>query len=259
MKRNFLRSLLIILVFLIAVYGDELVIKYFRYSFDTILQKFVWQYSWFIVPIIPVTGFLFGFRNILKELRIHKGFFRGLSLAFICVLPMFISSAFSGRISEELSFWELMNGTVFAGFFEEILFRAFLFGLLFRKLNWGFLPASVLGAVIFGIGHLYQSDGFAESVAVFTVTFMGAVWFAWLFIEWKENLWVPIFMHTFMNLSWILFDIAGNVSGDLLSNIFRIITIGLSIILTVLYNKKKDYFRITDKNMLINKTDNKII
>ena len=81
---------------------------------------------------------------------------------------------------------------------------------------------------------------------------MGAGWFAWLFIEWKENLWIPIFLHIFMNLSWVLFEVDNNALGGYVTNIFRIITIALTVIITIIYNKRKDKFSINRKNLITN-------
>jgi membrane protease YdiL (CAAX protease family) len=134
---------------------------------------------------------------------------------------------------------------------EEYLFRGFLFGILFRKLGWGFVPSSVLGALIFGLGHIYQGSTYMETMGVFFITSIGGVWFAWLYIEWNNNLWVPVFIHILMNLSWALFEISSNSLGGFYANLFRLITIALSIIITIKYNQKKG-LRINSKNLMVN-------
>jgi len=63
--------------------------------------------------------------------------------------------------------------------------------------------------------------------------------FAWLYVEWNYNLWVPIFLHMLMNLSWGLFSVSDNAFGGIYSNVFRIATIVLAITLTLFYKKKK--------------------
>lgn len=113
---------------------------------------------------------------------------------------MLVSSAFIGQIPEDFKILPLLHQTLFAGFMEEYLFREFLFGILFRKLAWGFIPASILSAFIFGLGHIYQGFTFLVTTGVFLVTSIGAIWFAWLYIECNNNLWVPIFLHVLMNL-----------------------------------------------------------
>jgi membrane protease YdiL (CAAX protease family) len=249
---GFIRSTIIIITFLFAVYGRKVFFSFTGISVDSYPVRLLFHFGWWTIPVLAVTGILYGYKNILKELCIDKGVLAGVAFATITVLPMFVSSAIAGKPSDSTSGLELISNTFFSGFFEELVFRGFLFGLLFRKLNWGFVPAAVLGAIIFGSGHLYQGSSFAETTGVFLVTFLGGAWFAWLFIEWKENLWVPIFLHVFMNLSWILFDIGENALGNFFTNIFRVVTIAFTIVGTIFYNRKFDYFRITKENLIIN-------
>lgn len=87
------------------------------------------------------------------------------------------------------------------------------------------------------MGHLYQGVSFGQTTGVFIVSAMGAVWFAWLYVE-LDNLWIPIFLHVFMNLSWTLFDVSDNALGGIYVNIFRAITIALTILITIRFHKK---------------------
>lgn len=259
MKRNkSLQSVFIILVFLFAINGNRILGKYFAVSFDSPFVKLLYSYAWWIIPICIAIGLLYGFKNILKELCLDKKIFNGLAFSLIVVSPMIISSAFIGKIDNKIDVTTLLHRTLFAGFMEEVLFRGFLFGLLFRRIGWGFIPASVLGATIFALSHLYQGSGTNELIGIFLVTFIGSAWFAWLFIEWDENLWIPIFLHILMNLSWTLFNVSENALGGVYTNVFRIITIILTVIATILYNNRKDKYRVNGNNLLINKTiDNK--
>jgi uncharacterized protein len=112
-----------------------------------------------------------------------------------------------------------------------------------------------LARFFFGIGHIYQGNAFVETLGFFSITAMGAVWFAWLYIEWNANLWVPIFLHLLMNLSWALFDIGNNALGDLAANLFRNITITLTIVITI-YSHREKGLKIR-KNVLF-KNDNSL-
>ncbi len=248
-KAKILPSSLIILVFLIAVYGKRSFAKWFTVSFDSAWLQIFYAYAWWLLPIVLCTGLLFGFPKLLEVLGLKKGFLRGLLLSLALVSPMLISSALMGEVDAELKLSRLLHKTLFAGFMEELLFRAFLFGLLFRKLGWGFIPASALGAVIFGLNHLYQGSSIPVLIGLFFVTFIASAWFAWLYIEWENNLWLPIFLHVFMNLSWTLFNVSDNALGGLSSNIFRIITIALSVILTIRMAKRREVFRINRTNL----------
>lgn len=253
--KKLLRSFIIILAFFFAVYGKRLLQPYVAVSFDSRILTLIYAYAWWLVPIVLVTGFLYGFKNILNVLGLDKGFFTGLAFALAAVAPMLISSAVIGEIDKDPDWLDLLKKTFVAGFAEEILFRGFLFGILFRKLGWGFIPAALLGAVIFGLSHLYQGSTPGELLGLFLITGIGSAWFAWLYIEWKENLWVPIFLHALMNLSWLLFNVSGNALGDTYTNIFRFITIAFTIVATVYYNIRKDKFRVTSKNLLVSEPE----
>ena len=253
-KKTILDSTIIIVVFVIAFYGMRLVTDLFNFTYNSLYLKIAVYYLWWIIPTVIICGFLFGFKMITYHIGLSNGILTGLVFAIITVMPMLISSALNGKINTELNITGLLQKTVFAGLMEEYLFRGYLFGLLFRKLKWGFVPASIIGAVIFASGHIYQGSSLSEVLGVFFVTFIGAIWFAWLYIEWNYNLWIAVFLHIFMNLSWTLFDISSNASGNLYANIFRIITIALTIIITIKYPEKKKLI-INRNNLLINKSN----
>jgi membrane protease YdiL (CAAX protease family) len=250
-KNKIVFSVIVIMAFLIAFYGKRILSEYFILSIANDYLKIAYFYLWWILPTTLITGLLYGFNTILGNIGIKKGVITGFLFSIVTVSPMFISSAFIGHIGENLKIVSLIQQTLLAGFMEEYLFRGFLFGLLFRKLGWGFIPASIVGAFIFGIGHLYQGSTFQETVGVFLVTSLGAVWFAWLYIEWNNNLWISIFLHILMNLSWALFEVSTNALGGGYTNLFRIITITLTILITIKYNKENG-LRINRKNLIKN-------
>jgi membrane protease YdiL (CAAX protease family) len=224
---------------------------FFSLHLNSSALKLLYFYLWWLVPTIFALGVIFRFNSITETIGLKKGVWKALLFSLITVSPMLISSAVIGRINYDLTAFQLLHKTILAGFMEEYLFRGFLFGVLFLKLGWGFIPSSLLGALIFGLGHIYQGNNLAESLGVFLVTSMGAIWFAWLYAEWENNLWIPVFLHTLMNLSWLLFDVSNNALGEPLANIFRIITITLSIIITV-YKNKKVGFNINSRNLIVN-------
>ncbi len=250
-RQTIINSVLIVLTFLVAFYGRRVLNSYIPITLSTAFLKASYSYLWWVLPSLLVLGILYGFKNLLKNLGLNKGMVIGFIFAVITVLPMFISSMVIGSFDDNLGFGTLLHKTFAAGIFEEYLFRGFLFGILFRKLNWGFIPASILGGVIFGLGHIYQGSTLMETLGVFAITSIGAVWFSWLYIEWNNNLWVPIFIHTLMNLSWILFDVSDNALGGLYSNLFRAITIALTIIITIRYHRERG-LKINRKILMIN-------
>jgi hypothetical protein len=248
-KQKLFESIFILVVFMISLYGRKLLHAYVPMELSGSVLRVAYIYAWWVIPVMVFVGISYGFRNLGSELGLQGGFAAALLFALFTVSPMFIGSALTGIIQPELDAWILLNGTLFAGFFEEVLFRGFLFGLLFRKARWGFIPASLAGAVVFGLGHVYQGSTASEVAGVFIVTAMGAVWFAWLYIEWDDNLWVPVLLHVFMNLSWALFDVSDNALGGILPNVFRITTIFLTVWITL---RMKLRLAVNRKNLWVN-------
>ncbi len=248
-RRDLIFSAIITLTFLLAFYGNRIISPFLDLTISSLELRIAYFYSWWLIPTAAITGLLFGFRRFFDHLGLSKGFMKGLLFSIVAVSPMFISSAIASSVSEDINLTTILNQSLIAGFMEEYLFRGFLFGLLFLKLRWGFIPAALLGAIIFGMAHLYQGGTFWEVTGIFFITAMGAVWFAWLYIEWNNNLWTPIFLHVLMNLSWILFEISSTALGGWYENIFRIMTIAFTVIITIRIRKKEGFFRINRHNL----------
>lgn len=189
-------------------------------------------------------------------LRTH--IFKAILIAFIFTLPMLIGSSILGNFEISIDAKSFWLGCVFAAFFEELYFRGLFFGQLFKRTSLGFIPAIFLSALIFASLHLYQSNQISTLIGIFITTFMGSVFFAWLYVEWNYNLWISIGMHFFMNLSWGLFTVSDNAFGDLYANIARGLTIALAITATVIYKKKHNLPFEINKQTLFKKNINSI-
>lgn len=185
-------------------------------------------------------------RNIFEKLGLNKNLLTGITFAFLSTLPMLVGYFIKFNLNKGLSFDTIIINTIDSAFFEEFIYRSFLFGMLYRFTRLGFLPSVLLGSLLFGFAHLYQSTDRNELVGIFSLTFLGSVLFAWIYSEWSLNLWVAIFLHCFMNLYWLIFDADTNALGGLYANIFRFSTVFLAIFGTILYKKKKKIpFEIT--------------
>ncbi|MEM1092605.1 MAG: CPBP family intramembrane glutamic endopeptidase [Pseudomonadota bacterium] len=230
------RNLIVILVFLIT---DQLAFPLYQFlgiemNWDSLTERLLLNHSWQLFPPLAIAALFFGFRRAPWALGLQASLWTGLAFGMFCTLPMLIGYALFGSFSPgERPLWSQTAYSLFPGVFEEIFFRGFLFGLLFRFGGWGFLPASLLGAVFFGAGHMWQGADLAETVGVVAITATGAVWFAYLYAEWDDNLWVPITFHVLMNAWWGLFAISDTALGGAVGNIFRFATIALSIAVTV--------------------------
>lgn len=208
------------------------------------------QILYYLLPAMAVLFLFHPAPTILSELGIAKGFFKGLVYGFLFTLPMFLGYYFLGQYNHEFSFTKNLLFAWKDGFREEIFYRAFLFGQLFRQVKWGFIPSVAINGIVFGLSHLYQAHNWEESLGIFAITFAGAIWFAWLFIAWEDNLWVPVFLHCFMNFSWDIFTSENTALGGFMQNLPRIITIALSVYVTLkLSPGQPGKQRITRKNL----------
>lgn len=179
------------------------------------------------------------FKNFPEKLGLSKGFFLGIAFAFLCTLPMLLGYVLKFNLNEELSLNTIIINTISSAFFEEVIYRAFLFGMLYRFTRLGFLPSVFLGSLLFGMAHLYQSTELTELIGIVSITFVGSVLFSWIYAEWKFNLWTTIFLHCLMNLYWLIFDVDTNALGGTYANIFRFSTIIIVITGTIFYKRKK--------------------
>ena len=231
---KFFLSLLILAVYFTCSYGWDIKAYFFPDLFagNAYLRNTSVQVTFFLLVPVLVTAALYGWKNLGRELGLDRGFGRGLGFAFLATLPMALGYAAVAGFEWEMSLPSFMYGSVQAGFTEEVIFRAFLFGLLVRKCGWGLVPATLVDGLVFGLVHMYQGDTALEAGMVFVATGAGAMWFSWLFKEWNWNLWVPIFLHFFMNFYWTGFDMADNAAGGLWANVFRVMTIIFTVVVT---------------------------
>jgi membrane protease YdiL (CAAX protease family) len=206
-------------------------------------------YAVTLIPLIITVAILHhNYLSILKKLGLSKNLYTGISFAFLSTLPMLIGYSIKFNLNEELSFETIIINTISSAFFEEIIYRAFLFGMLYRFTRLGFLPSMFLGSLLFGIAHLYQSTDINELVGIFLLTFLGSVLFNWIYSEWQFNLWTAIFLHCLMNFYWLIYDVDSNALGGTYANIFRFSSVFMAIFGTVVYKrKKKESFEITRK------------
>lgn len=204
------------------------------------LSKFIVGYSIMFIAVIILTSIVIKPKELFSFLGLNCNIAKGLFISLICVLPLYIIFPILGSFNSDTSLSFILRKSVFPGFMEEFMFRAFMFGLLFRYAKTGFFWAVILPALLFGSLHLYQGHDVISSIAAFGVTFIGAVYFSWMYVEWNFNLWVPVGLHILMNGAWILFSLEGTevAAGGLISNIARVISILLAIGLTVWYKRK---------------------
>ena len=198
-------------------------------------------------------------KEIFRSWGFSGNFILALSVSALCVLLMFVGNAFvmpiTAGFSDVLSkiglsapspyintywvgeYWKgVLSMAVVAGFFEEVMFRGFIFGQLFRFARWGFVPAVLASVVPFAFLHIQFEWKLMAIGSMFILTALDGAFLCWMFVQWRNNLWVPIWLHILINLSWIAFE-GNNPEGRVWANIVRLTAIVLSILFTVWVKK----------------------
>ncbi|ATN07658.1 CPBP family intramembrane metalloprotease [Chryseobacterium indologenes] len=209
-------------------------------------------YSITLLPLLITGKILLPGKSIFDLFSLNTSIKKGFTLAFTGTLPMLTGYFVHFGLSSSIHFESLFINTVSSAFFEEIIFRAFLIGISYRFTALGFLSSVLLGSLLFAQVHLYQSQDPVELLEIFSITFLGSIFFAWIYFETDFNLWTAIFAHFFMNLYWEIYNVSENVSGNLYGNIYKILSL-LVIILLIIYDKKRHNtaFRVTLKSLFI--------
>ena len=190
------------------------------------------------IPLFFGIGLIHKKANLFSSLGFTGSLAKGFLFSLYGTLPMLFGYAIVFDFNETIGLNMLLISAIAAAFFEEVYFRGFLFGQLYRFTRLGFIPSVILGALLFGIIHLYQSQDLFTAIGIFITTFVGALLFAWVYVEWSNNIWVPIFIHFFMNLNWMLFTAGDNALGGFYANLFRSISILLIIFSTIFIKRK---------------------
>lgn len=256
MSKNIRFISIFILGFIIYYFFDLFYFKSIQHFIKELFRSkaiaHVLTYSITLIPIIITLKILFPKKKILNLFSLDQSIIKGFSLAFMGTLPMLIGYIIHFRLVKTVNFESLFINTLSSAFFEELIFRAFLIGTLYRFTRLGFLSSILFGSLLFAQVHLYQSQNTIELIEIFAITFLGSILFAWIYFEQNFNVWGAIFLHFFMNLYWEIFNVSENVSGNLYGNVYKFISIFLIIGLVVYYKKKKKSpFQVTWKNLFI--------
>lgn len=192
--------------------------------------------------VIAIAISSFSVKKTVQNLGLDRRLPVAFAVALVCTIPMFIGGMIYANPNDDFDLTTAIQKALWPGFNEELVFRGFITGLLVRRAGWHFIIAVLLSAFIFAYGHLYQADSAGEMAMVFLVTSAAGIGFAVFYKMWGWNLWFPIFMHIFMNLSFAIFHTGDNVLLSGTANIFRGITILLAILASIYINyvnKKK--------------------
>jgi uncharacterized protein len=254
-KSRLLRGAAVIAIFLVIVAVEQWAPWHQPLTWMHALAKglvsreSLWAILYSIVQLLIVCAcvltvmWLFGGGALqaLKDLGLAPGVLRGFLVGIVATLPMPILFGIAGhaKLNADIAVQVGVFGFVSA-VGEEVRFRGFAFGLLYRRLGLGFWLSVILPTVFFGLGHLYEAHGIRQSLSILALTGFGSVWFGWLYVRWEYNLWVPIAVHALMNSWWTIFNAGETALGGAEANIARLSTVALSIVLT-LWNCRWDW------------------
>ncbi len=238
---------------------DDLIFKEVRQTINTYINQrgisHILSYILVGLPILAAVVFLHG-KNWLESLGLNRPIVKAFFFSLLCTSPMLIGFAALSSVNPKFTLNIFLVNVIAAAFFEELYFRGFLFGQLFRYTKLGFIPSVLLGALLFAFVHLYQSSDPLTLAGIFAVTLLGAILFAWVYAEWNYNIWVPVFLHLLMNLFWDIFSGGDNALGGLTANIFRTLSLILIISLTIIYKKRKgEPLEITKQTIWMKRTE----
>ena len=205
---------------------------------------------WMVLLPILVAAIITGPRRAAAALGLDGSVWTAVKIGLISTAVLPITYAFIAPLSSENILHDIILSAIFPGIGEEILFRGMMFGLLFRFAGWGFIPAALLVATLFGIGHFYQGSSTLEFLGIFGITAIAAVWWSWVYIEWDNNIWVPAALHVFMNGYFQIFAVSEGTLGSWSFFFIRAVVVLISIGLTIRHAKARGHFRITRKDLL---------
>lgn len=195
-------------------------------------------YGLYLVGPLAVAALLVGPRRAFAALGLTASPWPALLFAFGCTAVIGVYALATAPLADNIAM-NVMRGAVLPGAAEEILFRAFLFGVLYRFAGWGFLPAALLSSCVFGIEHVYQGGDAMEALGIAVLTGIGGLWWSWLLVEWRWNAWVPIAFHVLMNAWFEMFTMADNAMGDAAFIGVRLGCIVLSVVVTLVIARRR--------------------
>ncbi|MDC9511950.1 CPBP family intramembrane metalloprotease [Pseudoalteromonas sp. CST5] len=210
------------------------------------------KYLFLYAPLLVLTTLLFKRGNMLDAIGLNPAGFNNYTFAaLLCCVPMTLGYAYLSN-NLNLSLSGLITGSIYAGFFEELIFRAALFGALYRFCRWGFIPAALISSVVFGVGHMYQGGDAISALMAVAVTTVAGTWFAWLYCECGYKIWFPMWMHIFMNAAYGIFSMSGGAVGDLHGNLYKATAIVLSIVYVEALIRRGKKREVTMSTLFIN-------
>jgi len=145
-----------------------------------------------------------------------RSFWIGIGAGVLLSLPLLIVGMLGG-IKDDLVLRSLPHNTLSPGFFEELFFRAFAFGLLVRLAHWRIWPTAIFTGICFGLAHIHlafvQGMDIPSQIGWVAMLASAGAFYAWIYAAWGFNLYLPITMHTLLDLCWEVFQMGQSPLG----------------------------------------------
>ncbi len=169
----------------------------------------------------------------LRELGVLRPVGRPWIFGLLATLPLWVVFALAAPRAGSVPVVETLYLVALSPLAEEVVFRGFAFGQLRRLAGWGFWPAGLVSAAVFGWGHAEDASTLAEGAGLFLLTGVGGLFFCWLYQRWEYNLWAPFSLHLLMNLSWQVFAVGDSALAGWLPTALQVTTIVTATLLTI--------------------------
>ncbi|MCX6248015.1 MAG: type II CAAX endopeptidase family protein [Bacteroidetes bacterium] len=244
-KKQVIISLLVIATFAITFFIPRFYAYgiYGRNTFNAfpIYYKILLCHGTSLLLCFLVTFYLasFSFKKMLEMLGLNRSIALAFVLALSAALPLILGMQYLHGFNKETGLTDIWINGINPGFYEEILFRGFMIGILVRYAKWPAIIPIVLSSLLFAMGHLYQAHNISESIIVFCTAFGAGAGF-YLFYKYTNwNLWFPLFLHSFMDTATTISNWHGSITMSLQDNIFRGITLFIAIYISYRISKNE--------------------
>jgi membrane protease YdiL (CAAX protease family) len=234
-SRRVVTALFALVVFAVCIVFDDLP----RATFPLLVAagkaigpygySYVANTVWIAVPVLALALWRRSLGGALAELGVLSNPLRPLFFGLVATAPAAIGFALTRHPDSTLTLRGFVLLCLFSPFAEELLFRAFAFGLLYRGARWNFWVAVAIPTVFFAAGHAYQSTDPTELAGIFAITGLGSVLFSYFFVRFRFNFWAPFALHAMLNSWWTLFAVGDSALGGWTDNALRFGCIGLAL------------------------------
>lgn len=212
-------------------------------SYPDTVQTVVWKFLQVLAVIAAVAiSYRAGANFAFHELGLSQSWRIASLFALVVTLPNLLLRFAVAGAKPQFSAAGLLMSAVASPLSEELLFRGYLFGQLYRRAGWPFWAAALVNAVPFVAGHFYQLSGngweFVVSLAeVLVLVGVSALFAAWVYVRWEYNLWVLILIHALLNLYSTIFATSETSGLGWVDNVAWLATLSLVVVGTI-YRKR---------------------